>query len=214
MDFIDNKPPLTRVQKAIESNPENRSLEEYLSYFNITTEDLGSTVLDLGSGYQERLAREAEKYGIQVFSVNPMLANEIERRIRDNSIHEDWSKVGMQDVNRTTIAIAQMLPFGDDTFDTVLSLYAVPLFLEENDQEYTKAISETYRVLKPDGKAYLGPISNQRIDLSKTVLESLGIPYSVVDKGVETRKFYEYDGSLQESTSHNVDVIIHKPPIK
>lgn len=68
---------------------------------------------------------------------------------------------------------AERLPFGDDTFDTVLCMFSTL-----NLCNYQKALAEVFRVLKPDGKAILSVSSiwdnggkpEKRIRIEKEVL--------------------------------------------
>lgn len=153
----------------------------------------GKSVLDLGSGAYESFGVNARKDGVRVVSVNPALAEEDHRRLllEDNRMSPDDRKhkfgrrvirtvrTLVHDIrpgNMTVAAEAQALPFCDEAFDGVVSVYGVPHYLypmaradsdakklalytddkrQESVEEIRQALSEIARVLKPGGKAYL-----------------------------------------------------------
>lgn len=143
----DNRPQLT---KALDSIYSDRSFSEYLDILGISKKDLGSRVLDLGSGRRENFSREAGKLGIEVVSLNPKLIDE-EYVSEARSEMPDYPHQA-----RSVLAIATHLPFADNSFDSVVSVYGIPLYLQAED--YEKSLLEIIRVLKSKKKAYLGPI--------------------------------------------------------
>lgn len=96
----------------------------------------GQAVLDLGTG-TGNAALLAAKAGAQITAVDPSprLLNVAEARIRQGHFE---------------VARAEDLPFDDDSFDRVLSLFAV-IFSEQPQ----KAASEIARVVKPGGRALI-----------------------------------------------------------
>ncbi len=59
---------------------------------------------------------------------------------------------------------AEALPFKDKSFDMVVSSYAIPVIMEDSPERIQKAIQEIGRVLKINGAAHLGPLSNELRD--------------------------------------------------
>lgn len=181
----------------------NRSLLDYVQAINgnirhdesqFRIEDWkGKRLLDLGSGAYEAFGVNARKDGVSVVSVNPALAFEDHRNLllNDNRMRPDERKMtlgrramrlarsiahNIQPGDMTVAAEAKNLPFGDQSFDGVVSVYAVPHYLypmveaytdadklqaytlerrEESIEEIGQAISEIVRVLRPGGRAYL-----------------------------------------------------------
>jgi SAM-dependent methyltransferase len=123
----------------------------------------GHAVLDLGTG-TGNAALLAAKAGADITAVDPSprLLNVAEARIRQG---------------RFEVAKAEDLPFGDASFDRLLSLFAV-IFSEQPQ----KAASEVTRVLKPDGRALItawepvGPMAGALGVLGAAVAKASGLP--------------------------------------
>lgn len=154
----------------------------------------GKTLLDIGSGAYERFAQEAKEYGVTTFNVNPSLSEESHREMllrnnrlatpeksRRKRLRQSFMRgIGraMRDVapgDLTVAALGQQLPFKDESFDCITSIYGVPYYLYadwyEQDQEDTdtytdeqrsetitnvsSAFNEIIRTLKPGGEAFL-----------------------------------------------------------
>lgn len=148
----------TSLSRAIDSTWSNRSFDQYLDLLGITEHDLGNLVLDLGSGVSELFARKAQKRGIGVVTVNPKLSKEQARTTSSEAMKEDASYE-----RKAVAALAQALPFKDNCFDSVVSVYAVPYYLAPSD--LSTVFKEIVRVLKPGGKAFLSPVSPPGRDL-------------------------------------------------
>ena len=191
----------SNVEFAVGSPLTNRTYEEYVKYLGVNEADLGKTVLDLGSGRTERFARTAHEKGIQVFSVSPNLADSNDLNSLDiqkvKSRHDDmnnpnYDRIKTKDVGRTVAAVAQKLPFKSESFDSVISLWAVPYYVP--DMDLKKTLEEIMRVLKPRGRGFFGPVSTQRMELEE-ILNDLQIKHEFtsyneeVDDGVQ-RDFF------------------------
>ncbi|OGK31134.1 hypothetical protein A3F29_01970 [Candidatus Roizmanbacteria bacterium RIFCSPHIGHO2_12_FULL_33_9] len=126
---------------------------KYLKRLGLVKEDLGHTVLDIGSSVEEKFAIKASKNGIQVYSVNPQLIDD-DVRFERNKARKKLNRKKLKPESVAALSIA--LPFKDESFDTVVSLYALPTWVPE--EEWDKSFREVVRVLKPGGKAYLAPV--------------------------------------------------------
>ncbi len=146
----------------------DRTFANYLKLLGITSSELGSRILDIGSGETQRFAREASLSGREVISLNPLL--------RDSK----WRKLVQTDSSeppQSVAAVAQNLPFTNNSFDTVVSVFAIPMYLEK--RAYKQSLQEIYRVLKPGGRAILFPvIFPDDVNMCKSILEESGISYA------------------------------------
>ena len=142
----DSKPSFKQRIMETLSPVTDRSFNEYLSHLGLESEDLsGKIILDIGSGAKERFSKEAEKYGAKVYSINPKLKSWMARKELQDS---EWQK-------RSIAARAQQLPFKDNQFDIITSLYAFPVWFIKKDM--AGVLKEMIRVLRPSGKIYLAP---------------------------------------------------------
>lgn len=140
----------------------DRSLAEYLEILDITPSHLGTPVLDIGSGLHELFSRQASLLNISVISINPQLP--------ESQTIIEAAREGFKDFpahqGRSLGAVAQALPFPEDCFDSVVSVFAVPFYLKPRLEEYQIALSEIFRVLKPQGCAYLAPLDTDHLLVS------------------------------------------------
>lgn len=104
------------------------------------------------------------------------------------SYTEDIQKY-YEGVPHAVAAEAQEMPFEDASFDTVLSLFAVPL--EVGRANYAQTYRGIFRILRPGGKCYLTPLNATQVEISIPHLTEAQIPYSL--KTVETS-----DGTMKE----------------
>jgi len=111
----------------------------------------------LGSGSRVNFAREAAKRGIQIYSLSSAFSDKYYRDLLKESWKED-KKLKEKSDKLFIAGLAQELPFKSNIFDSVLSSWAIPMYLEKNRKEYETSFREIARVLKPGGKAYLAPI--------------------------------------------------------
>jgi SAM-dependent methyltransferase len=127
----------TRLEQALHASPFDNDLEAYFAYLDIDKSDLQGLVLDIGSCFAEAFSREAAEEGIQVVSLNPHLASESSRMVaqygwqRGQSMSESitpWQR-------RSVAGLAQELPFADNTFDTIVSVAALPAYISPDDYE-------------------------------------------------------------------------------
>lgn len=149
------------------SAPVDRSYEEYCLGFGFDLAIFaGRTVLDLGAGTEATFATQAAEHGLRVISVNPNWQDATYRQVTE--VGRNWHGDG-----RSVAAVAQELPFADESFDAVISLWGVPAYLPGTKAEYRRAFQEIHRVLKPTGVGIMFPISRLTV-LQPSFEEVLG----------------------------------------
>lgn len=180
--------------KEIAQTPfHSRTTEQYMQTLGITLPEIGHDVLDIGSGMVEHFARDLNAAGKQVVSLNPSLllpeavatlarSNQAQP-LRDDVVREycNWINTVRYPVkNRITLPIkwpqdAEKLL--DEEFDTVVSCFGVPLYLEDKDVE--EMLVQTQRVLRPNGMGVFAPFSNDKKTLIEAQATKHNIPFSV-----------------------------------
>lgn len=131
------------TNSSLSTPPTGEVAELYLVDLGLTWDDLkGKTVLDLGAGLGA-FARAAKERGVHVTS--------LEAR------PELWKHEGEPPTDLPyVVADAAKLPFGDQTFDLVISR-AGPLGSEEEQGRFHQIMDEATRVLKTGGQLRFGP---------------------------------------------------------
>ncbi|OGH19885.1 MAG: hypothetical protein A3D74_04770 [Candidatus Levybacteria bacterium RIFCSPHIGHO2_02_FULL_37_13] len=129
--------PYDKIAQEVKSSRRtDRHFEVYKDLFGFTDNDLkNKTILDIGAG-DSGFAIEAAKIAKRVIRLD-----------------SDYSNRSPEYKSDAITAIAQELPFRDDTFDETLasvSLYWIKTGLNE-------ALSEMIRVTKPEGKIRIYP---------------------------------------------------------
>lgn len=159
-DIERGEPKIDRLRVAEGTNLTDHDLFFYQWYLKFSAEDYqGGKILDVGSGFDETFAREAKKKGVEVISLNPALASKTDKERRGRSVKKkDSAEV------KSVAGLAQELPFKDNSFEAVTSLFSVPRFLEDKTSEYEAAFSEMIRVVKPGGKVYVYPIDREKVE--------------------------------------------------
>jgi len=136
---------IDRMDAVSAAHISDRGVESYEEHLGISIKDfIGKSVLDIGSGFG-RFVREAREQGVKVTALEPNLI--IKEKLRDYHPKED-----------SVAGLAQNLPFKDNSFDAITSIFAVPVYLETSAGEYDRTFREIVRTLKPGGTAYLWPI--------------------------------------------------------
>lgn len=169
------------IDRLLESPATNdRTFESYLKLLGITSSQLGKRVLDIGSGDTQKFAAGAP-IGTEVVSLNPLLKDPKMRK----KVKEATSSVAAE---------VQHLPFKNSSFDTIVSVFAVPMYLERED--YRKSLQEIHRILKPGGKAVLFPVIFQDdVEICKSVLMDSGITWETESVTLDALKgeiFFHY----------------------
>lgn len=172
-------------------DPPEQIFHSYVEKLRITPEDLKKNILDVGAG-GAGFAKWAKEQGIadKIYSLEPR--EEVLTK-RDKSI----------------AALAENIPFRDESFDLVISVFAIPnIYLDEGSADEIKekvknSFNEMVRVLKPGGEIRLASVlmgekhESRRI-LSQSVNEELNILEERDDIQVERIRTpsddpYEYD---------------------
>ncbi len=138
----------------------------------------GKRVLDIGSGQTNRFAIEAPEFVGEtlIVPVNPQLA--FDDICKEREISREAHLGGVA-------ALAQgLLPFRDESFDTVVSVLGVPntLLTEELPDFY----NDVWRVLKPGGVASFWPFAHHRTKGNVMVDQDAGWVENVDPKILET----------------------------
>lgn len=190
----------SETRHALSAPLTDRSLHEYEQEFGFKVAELGKKVLDLGSGTSERFAREARQYGVNVTSVNPQLIDPDVRRQR--------KILGGETTHVNSVAaLAQNLPFPNETFDSVVSFYAVPMHLRE--AEYTPAILEIHRVLKTHGNAYIGPVIKPELDILKQIFihNNIVFGFKEAPTNKQLKTLADQLGAPTVDTEYNITIL-------
>lgn len=132
-------------------------------------------ILDLGCGFGRHALFFAEK-GFSVY------AHDLSREGLQKLQHEaDAEGVFI----KSSMGYLNELPYDDNFFDAVLSYHVI----YHNDTDgMKKTIDELYRVLKPNGNAYLSLISKNdpsyKDDEYETIDENVKVKYSLPEDGI------------------------------
>lgn len=133
----------------------DRGLKDYLRLLEVSPEYLrGKKILDVGSGKTERFSKEAKEWGADVYSVNPEHRGRSQReKVKKRFLFfrdPRWQK-------KSVAAVAQELPFKDNSFDMVTSLSSVPFYIISEEGKRA-AIREMTRVVKQGGEIFIAPV--------------------------------------------------------
>lgn len=140
------------ITKGLGKEGEARTLEKYESELGFNRTELeGKCVLDLGSGLSNKLDTDIQAVGIHatVISLSPDLKDSKYREVIDEK--------------RLSVAgLGEQLPFRDECFDEILSMYSLAYYSEAN---YKIWIPECLRVLKKNGILRVGGFQGVKIDM-------------------------------------------------
>jgi len=118
----------------------------YQFAFGLRSETLtGKSLLDIGGMPGGIFAKYAQSIGLNLTTLNPCAS----------LFTED---VKQQSSCKSVLGFAQEMPFEDNSFDIILGLASVPVYLPNYESEYRRAFREIIRTLKPGGKAILTSI--------------------------------------------------------
>lgn len=189
-----------------------RSFEAYKYFLDLKEDDLkGKRILDLGSGKGEEFKEGVKINNIdaEVISLNPKLGLETK---------EGGMARRVSTKEKVVAGISQELPFQDKTFDLILSLDAVPLYLsgQNGDEEYMESFREIDRVLRDGGMMKIYPIKKYQFEKeSSKDLPPLERPLNYLEKkGYKIfRKEIKVDQELMEKykTTGGWQLVLKKP---
>lgn len=136
--------------------------QEYVRDLKLNIEELGGKmVLDIGAGtrgfakYLEEERIEAEVYSLDpVFLIRRKKEAAAGNRGYLSKAFKDTDTPNIKD--RTIIGLGEAIPFKDETFDYVLSEYALPQYAYSREQ-ISNFFSEVIRVVKKEGEIRLYP---------------------------------------------------------
>lgn len=136
----------------------HRRLRQYRNLLKLGDDDLrAKTILDIGSGLQMRFAQEVKKS----FPESRVISYDY--AFADASLDRSQIPEGLE----YQAGLISTLPFPADTFDLVVSMKALPMWVDEEVAE--KGFRESVRVLKPGGVGKFFPFMMRR----RVVVESM-----------------------------------------
>lgn len=123
-----------------------KAFSHYVMSFGLTENDLHKSILDVGAGEAGFIKYLRDHGNEKAFAVDLFV--------------DLFNRGGRKDQNWFLAADIQRLPFKDDTFELVLSLAVVPIFIQPEypatnygrEMDYKNLISELVRVVKPKGR--------------------------------------------------------------
>lgn len=171
--------------------PTGRGLEDYLKNLRLTKEDLEKKViLDIGAGAR-KFAKdiEDEKIDAEVYSLDPYYA------FQDKSLEKVINKNKSPGVQKKTVAAAgDRLPFRNETFDLVLSDFALP-FYSASRRELKDFFSEVRRVVKPGGEIRIYPLKRLG-DTLFGLARNIFVDWEIIKLKTESEFLTEKDAGL------------------
>lgn len=171
--------------REIKSDPLNKSGEEQLAYLGLRPEHLSGRVLELGSGKSEKLK---ETLGLsndcEIISLSRNILEGTDPYINTLRKKPTWDR-------KTIHGDVLSLPFKDETFNYVLSVDAIPLFLT-SDEAIKIGFREIWRVLKPGGEARLIPASERDLERARNLFATIGGNVDLQKVDVDVLRNYGY----------------------
>jgi len=175
---------------AVECINTGRSIKHYLENLNLSKNDLEKCdfILDIGSGIEQRFARDCKEMGIKatVVSIDPGILFPEKNDLRYLTSKDEITRrrtARNKPEKETVSAIAQHLPFKENSFDMVLALYSVPLYISQ-ESDVSLSFTEILRVLKNDGQARIYPITKESKEIDDFIQQHKDITFDKVDNGV------------------------------
>lgn len=171
------EPPKSNFREAMLTP---RDIFEYIKVFDIKDEDLNdpnATILDLGAGLRQELARQAKELNLQskIVSLDPKLGLSLEKDLALLAYSQDRKE--REDARKNLppmpiAAISTALPFKEHSFDKIYALYSVPYYLE-SPQEIKVTLEEMIRTTKDGGTIKAFPLDKNQATITKQILNHL-----------------------------------------
>lgn len=143
----------------------SRGIEEYSQQLGFNPKELeGKSVLNLGAGRDFKFEKELQDSGISadVISMSPDWATDI---------HRKQAVENMGPNEKAVAGIGQALPFADGSFDIIVASHVI--YYLKDPQTVSTFIKEIARVLRPGGKAFIGPTRDKFNFASLTFYEDI-----------------------------------------
>ena len=137
----------------------HRGLVEYETFLDFKRNDvINKKVLDLGSGPHGRFARELEvQYGEQV-------------DVTSFDFIHSATRAGSERSQKSVAGLFSQLPFKDNSFDMVTSLFGFP-FYSKTSELSEKILRELIRITKPKGTIILWPVLEAFLSMAKDIVQ-------------------------------------------
>lgn len=139
-----------------------------LDFLGLRVEQLKGRVLELGSGKSEKLK---DTPGLlddcEIISLSKNIFQGRKPFIETLKKKPEWDK-------KTVEADVSALPFEDQSFNWVLSVDAIPLFLTSR-KKIERAFKEVWRILKPGGEARFFTANQSDLELARRLFANLGV---------------------------------------
>jgi len=155
----------------------DRGIDDYIKDLDISEEELkdpNMRILDLGSGIQQELSRQSKERGYEskIVSVDPKLSLSLEKDLSKLEFSGDRLKRIQARKNLpddTLAAVAQDLPFKDNSFDRVFAMWSVPGYIQD-PQEIRVVLKEMIRVVKDGGIVKAYPLLDEQAPIIRDFL--------------------------------------------
>lgn len=184
------------MKESGSSHPESHSettYREYVTELKLSQEDLQRHILDVGARMGD-FATEAKKRGYgDIVSADILHPND-----------QGFESEKPYGAGQFVVGDALQLPFKDNEFDLVLSIYAIPVMLDHRTmrEETVQAILEMLRTTKPGGEVRLAGVAILEKPLNEPnadppILQALedlvqrGIKVVVEDSPTNTERRYD-----------------------
>jgi SAM-dependent methyltransferase len=176
--------------------------EEQLDILGLRPEKMHGRILELGSGMTEKLK---DTPGLpddcEIISLGRHIFRGFHPSITALKEKSTWDR-------KTTEADALALPFEDASFDRILSVDAIPLFLLSIEDIRT-AFKEVWRVLKPGGEARFFTANVWDLIDCRQLFSPLGAEVRLERLGPELAERYRGRGHI---TAKSQRLILKKLP--
>ena len=169
----DGKSPLEDAFLSREVREVDRGLKHYLAMFDLQVDDLkGRRILDIGAG-SANFSKDAKKEGIDVTAIDPLYKYKEGRNlikdykyVEENRLEKFHRVLSMLSRKKgflpnAVAALGEQLPFRDESFDMVCSIYSSFHYATTPEIIY-RNFEEQLRVLTKGGSLYTFPVRKSK----------------------------------------------------